>query len=185
MRKYRNVERKQRSLQMLPEFKADLRYGLRIMRKSPGFSTIAVLTLALGIGANAAMFGIVYGVLYRPLSFPDEARIAAVHMNFSPQNNPRGNLSIADFVDWQTNNTSFERLAAYSRSRFTLTGETQAEQVAGAAVTADFFSILGLQPILGRTFQPGDDAAGGPNLVVISASLWRRRFGGTRGVIGR
>jgi putative ABC transport system permease protein len=163
----------------------DVRYGLRMMRKSPGFSAVAILTLALGIGANSAIFGIVYGLLYRPLPFPDEGRIALVHMHFSPQNNPRGNLSVADFVDWKNGNTVFEQVAAYSRSRFTLTGESEAEEVAGAAVTADFFSILGMKPILGRTFQPGDDSAAGPNLVVISASLWQRRFGGSRDAIGR
>jgi putative ABC transport system permease protein len=172
-------------LQLLHDFQADLRYGLRMMRKSPGFAAVAVLTLALGIGANSAMFSIVYGLLYRPLPFPEEDRIAMVHMNFSPQNNPRGNLSLADFVDWQNGNTAFEQVAAYSRSRFTLTGETQAEQVAGAGVTANFFSILGLRPTLGRTFQPGDDAAGGANLVVISESLWQRRFHGASDLIGR
>lgn len=178
-------DRKERRLQLLPDVQADARYGLRMMRKSPGFSAIAVLTLALGIGANTAIFGIVYGLLFRPLPFPDEAHIAMVHMNFAPQNNPRGNLSIADFVDWQSGNTVFERVAAYSRSRFTLTGDGQAEQVAGAAVTADFFSVLGLKPTLGRAFQAGDDSASGSNIAVISASLWHRRFGGSRGVIGR
>jgi len=102
----------------------DVRYGLRMMRKSPGFSAVAILTLALGIGANSAIFGIVYGLLYRPLPFPDEGRIALVHMHFSPQNNSRGNLSVADFVDWKNGNTVFEQVAAYSRSRFTLTGES-------------------------------------------------------------
>ena len=170
---------------VLRDLRADVRYGLRMMRKSRGFTLVAVLTLALGIGANSAMFAILYGILYRPLPFADESRTAMVHMNFSPQNNPRGNLCVADFLDWRNGNTAFSQVAAYSRSRFTLTGEVQAEQVAGATVTGDFFSILGLHPILGSTFQPGDDAATGPNLVVISASLWHRRFGGERDVIGR
>jgi putative ABC transport system permease protein len=170
---------------VLNDLRADVRYGLRGMRKSPGFALVAVLTLALGIGANSAMFALVYGILYRPLPFAAESGIAMVHMNFSPQNNPRGNLCIADFLDWRNGNTAFSQVAAYGRSRFTLTGDIQAEQVAGASVTSDFFSILGLRPILGRTAQPGDDATSSPNLVLISASLWRRRFAGTRDVIGR
>ncbi len=183
--RYKEEGRHARKLQFIHDFRTDISYGLRMMRKAPGFTAVAVLTLALGIGVNSAMFGIVYGLLYRALPYPDEGRIAAVHMNFSPQNSPRGNLSIADFVDWQNGNTAFEQVAAYGRSRFTLTGEGEAEQVAGAAVTADFFSILGMKPVLGRTFQPGDDSAASPNLVVISASLWQRRFKGSREVIGR
>jgi predicted permease len=185
MERYKEERRQARQLQFFHDFRSDVLYGLRMLRKSPGFTAVAVSTLALGIGANSAMFGILYGLLYRPLPFPDESRIAAVHMNFSPQNNPRGNLSVADFVDWQNGNTVFEDVAAYSRNRFTLTGEGQAEEVAGSAVTADFFSILGIKPVLGRTFQPGDDAASGPSLVVITASLWQRRFTGSRDAIGR
>lgn len=185
MERYKEEGRQARRLQFVHDFRVDVLYGLRMMRKAPGFTAVAVLTLALGIGANSATFGIVYGLLYRPLPFPDESRIAAVHMNFSPQNSPRGNLSVADFVDWQNGNTVFERVAAYSRSRFTLTGEGQAEEVSGAAVTAAYFSILDMKPILGRTFQPGDDAASGPSLVVITASLWQRRFSSSRDAIGR
>lgn len=185
MERYKGESRQARRFQFFHDLRADVRYGLRMMSRSPGFTIVSVLTLALGIGANSAMFGIVYGLLYRPLPYPDEGRIAVVHMNFSPQNSPRGNLSIADFVDWQNGNTVFEQVAAYGRSRFTLTGDGEAEQVAGAVVSADFFSILGMKPVLGRTFHPGDDAANGPGLVVINASLWQRRFGGSRDAIGR
>src|SRR5689334_10030829 len=185
MERYKEEGRQARKLQLFHDFRSDILYGLRIMRKSPGFTIVAVITLALGIGANSAMFGVVYGLLYRPLPFPEEKRIAVVHMNFSPQNNPRGNLSVADFVDWQNSNTAFAQVAAYGRSRFTITGEKEAEAVGGAAVTADYFSILGMKPILGRVFRPGDDSATGPNLVVISASLWQRRYAGSRDAIGR
>src|ERR1700743_219630 len=185
MERYKEEGRQARKFQLLHDFRADIRYGLRMMRKAPGFTAVAVLTLALGIGANSAMFGIVYGLLYRPLPYPDESRIAAVHMNFSPQNNPRGNLCVADFVDWQNSNTAFEKVAAFGRSRFTLTGEGYPEEVTGASVTADYFSIRGMQPILGRTFQPGDDAPTSSNLAVITASLWQRRFNNSRDVIGR
>src|SRR5215813_2041449 len=185
LERYKEEGRQARKFQVLHDLQADVRYGLRMMRKAPGFTAVAVLTLALGIGANSGMFGIIYGLLYRPLPYPGESRIAAVHLHFSPQNNPRGNLSLADFADWKNSNTAFEQVAIYSRSRFTLTGSGEAEQVAGAAVTADYSSILRMQPILGRTFQPGDDSAASPPQVVISASLWQRRFGSASDIVGR
>src|ERR1041385_7178281 len=183
--RYKEEGRHARKFQVFHDFKSDVRYGLRMMRRAPGFTAVAVLTLALGIGANSAMFGIVYGLLYRPLPYPEEDRIASVHMSFSPQNSPRGNLSVADFLDWQNGNTTFEKVVAYGISRFALTGEGGPEEVTGATVTADYFSILGIQPILGRSFQPADDSASSTNLVVITASLWQRRYGGSRDVIGR
>ena len=172
-------------LRMRDQLRADLRYGLRNMLRNRGFTIVAVLTLALGIGANSAMFGILYGLLYRPLPFPDDDRLVMVHMNFAPQNSRRGTLSVADFVDWRDANTAFEQVATYTTTRSTLTGEGQAEDVGGAIVSADFFSILRTRPILGRTFEAGDDSATAPNLVVIGASLWQRRFGASLDVIGR
>src|ERR1041385_3410990 len=183
--RYKDEGRSSRRFHFLHILGTDTRYGLRMMRKTPGFTMVAMITLALGIGANSGMFGIVYGLLYRPLPFPDESRIASVHMHFSPQNNPRGNLSLADFADWKNGNTAFEQVAIYARSRFTLTGSGEAEQVAGAAVTADYFSILKMKPVLGRAFQPGDASAASPNLVPISESLWHRRFAGVSDPIGR
>ena len=183
--RYKEEGRQARKFQVFHDFKSDVRYGLRMMRRAPGFTSVAVLTLALGIGANSAMFGIVYGLLYRPLPYPEESRIVSVHMNFSPQNSPRGNLSVADFLDWQNGNTAFEKVAAYGISRFALTGEGRPEEVTGATVTADYFSILGIRPILGRNFQAGDDGPSSTNFLVITASLWQRRFGGSRDVIGR
>src|SRR3954447_533586 len=164
--------------QRIERLSQDTKFGLRMLRKAPALTAIAVLTLALGIGANSAMFGIVYGLLYRPLPFPEAEKIAAVHMDFSPQNERRGTMCVADFVDWQKANSAFEKVAAYGPGRFTLTGNLQAEEVAGASVTADYFSILGTKPIVGRTFQAGDDSASAVSLVVISESLWRRRFDG-------
>ncbi len=183
--RYKEEGRQAQRFQVLHDFKSDVRYGLRMMRRAPGFTAVAVLTLALGIGANSAMFGIVYGLLYRPLPYPEESRIVSVHMSFSPQNSPRGNLSVADFLDWQNGNTAFEKVAAYGISRFALTGEGRPEEVTGATVTANYFSILGVRPILGRNFQAGDDGPSSANFLVITASLWQRRFGGSRDVIGR
>jgi predicted permease len=163
----------------------DIGFAFRVMRKSPLSSAVTILTLALGIGANSAMFGIVYGLLFRPLPFPEEDRIAIVHMHFAPQNNPRGNMSLADFVDWRSANHSFEKVAAYSPSRFVLTGSDASEEVVGALVTADYFSVLGTSPIVGHTFATGDDSPSSPAQVVISESLWKRRFQRAPDVVGR
>ena len=163
----------------------DLGFAWRVMRKHRLTTLTTLLTLALGIGGNAAMFGIIYGVLLRPLPFPDEHTIAIVHMHFSPQNNSRGNMSLADFADWQANHYSFEHVAAYSASRFILTGGDKAEQVIGASVTADYFTVLEIAPLLGQTFHAGDDSPSAPPKAIISASLWQRRFHDDPNVIGR
>jgi predicted permease len=163
----------------------DVGFALRMMRKSPLTTAVTILTLALGIGANSAMFGIVYGLLFRPLPFPDEDRIAIVHMHFAPQNNPRGNMSLADFVDLRSSTHSFEKVAAYSPTRFVLSGSNDPEEVSGALVTADYFAVLGTAPELGHTFQEGDDSATAPAKIVISESLWRRRFQRATDVVGR
>jgi predicted permease len=170
---------------MVESVAQDVTFALRVMRRSPVTSAITVLTLALGIGANSAMFGIVYGMLFKPLPFEDEQRIAVVHMHFAPQNNPRGNMSLADFVDWKANNRSFEKVAAYSPSRFVLSGSDRTEEVVGALVTADYFSVLRMRPTVGRTFVEGDDSSAAPAQVVISESLWQRRFQRTSDVVGK
>jgi putative ABC transport system permease protein len=108
LEKYKEEGRHARRFQLLHDLRADVIYGLRMMRKSSGFTAVAVATLALGIGANSAMFGIVYGMLYRPLPYPEAGRIAVVHMNFAPQNARRGALSLADYVDWKNAVTTFE-----------------------------------------------------------------------------
>ncbi len=170
---------------VLRDVVADARFGMRVLLRAPAFSITAVLTLALGIGVTAAVFSLVYGVLYRPLPFPNAERIAMVYVHFSPQNNPRGTMSLADFADWRAQNTSFEKVAAYTTTRFIVGGEGASEQVAGASVTADFFAVLGTKPLLGRTFLPGEDSAAAAKSVVLSESLWRRRFAADREVVGR
>lgn len=154
----------------------DLRYAIRTLSKSPGFTAVAVLALALGIGANAAMFSVSFGVLMRPLNYPQADRVALVFMDWLHRNNPRANLSMADFLDWRSQNHAFEDPSAFSISRFDLTSPGLPEQVRGATVTAGVFSALRVQPLLGRLFLPGDDRPGAPRLAVIGESLWRRRF---------
>jgi predicted permease len=163
----------------------DVRYGLRAMCKSPGFTAVAILTLALGIGANTAIFSVIYGVLLRPLPYPQADRIGKVWMHFSPQNLPHGPLSPADYFDWRARNRAFEDPSAFTNSFFDLTGIRTPRQGVGARVTAGFFSTMAVRAILGRTFLPSEDSGTSPNLVVIGESLWRREFGADKSVIGR
>src|SRR5215469_11153518 len=145
----------------------------------------ALLTLGLGIGANTASFSVVYGVLLEPMPYPSADRIGKVWLHFSPQNLPHGPLSVADYLDWRARNHAFENLSAFTNSFFDLRGVGTPRQVAGASVTSGFFSIMQVPPILGRTFQPGEDSGTSASLVVIGESLWRRVFGADKSVIGR
>jgi putative ABC transport system permease protein len=163
----------------------DLRYGVRLLARSPGFAAVAVLALALGIGANAAIFSVVYGVLLRPLSYPEAGRLVLVSRHFSRSNFPYGNLCLADYLDWRAGNRAFEDPAVYERRRFDLTGTSEPEQLGGAAVTAGFFSAFRVRPLLGRAFRAGEDGSAKERLAVLSESLWRRRFGGDPRVLGQ
>jgi putative ABC transport system permease protein len=163
----------------------DLRYAIRTLARSPSFTIVALMALALGIGANTAIFSVVYGVLFRTLPYPDSENLAAVFVHFSPQNNVRGNLSVADYLDWKRQNHAFATTAAYTSARFDLTGAGEPEQVIGAAVTGDFFSTFGMRPLAGRVFRPDEDKPGSDRTVVLSEALWRRRFGGSSQAIGQ
>ena len=171
---------------MLEELMQDVRYAARTLRNNPGFAAVAVLALALGIGANTAMFSVVYGILLRPLPYPDADRVAVVYMHWLPWDNPRGNMSMADFLDWKSQTTSFEDPSLYAAmgQRFDLTGGGASEQVYGASATAGFFTTLRAHPIVGRTFLPGEDLPTSARVAVIGASLWQRRFGGRADVLG-
>jgi putative ABC transport system permease protein len=165
----------------------DLRYGARMLRKQPGFTFVAVLTLALGIGANTAIFSMVNAVLLRPLPYHDPARITMLWSD-----NPAIQLGLrelpptnADIVDWREQNQVFERIAAYRSSFANLSAEGEAERVGGAAVTFDFFPLLGIDPILGRTFTAEEDQPDKNRVVVISHGLWRRGFGGDPNILGK
>ena len=165
---------------------ADIRYALRVLRKSPGFALIVVLALALGIGANTAIFSVVNAVLLRALPFPDAGHIVMV---WSP--NPQIVLGVdelppsaADFADWRRQNQVFERLAAVNSRQFNLTGEGEPEREGGAEITADFFPVLGVKPQRGRWFTAEEDQPG-KRVAVISHALWQRRYGSDTGIIGR
>src|SRR5262245_54942000 len=172
----KEIYRDQRGIPLYETVARDARQALRSLRRNPAFTLVAVLTLTLGIGANTAIFSITHGILLRELPYRDADRLTTVVMTNVQQQAMRMPFSIADYLDWREQNTVFEKAAAYSYERFTLTGNSQAEQVPGAFVTADFFSVLRAQAQLGRTFARDDDQPGKTSSIVISHGLWQRLF---------
>src|SRR5262245_60709845 len=164
----------------------DLRYGARMLLKKPGFTLIAVLTLALGIGANTAIFSVVNAVLLRPLPFPGSERLTLVFLKNPETASGRGGYGNADFQALRERNQSFEKIAAVSPgNRFSLTGGGAPEQVIGAAVTAGFFDALGVRPQRGRTFLVGEDKPGSPRTVVVSHSFWEKYLSSNPDAVGQ
>lgn len=163
----------------------DLKYAVRLMLKQPGFTAVAVVTLALGIGANTAIFTVVDAALLRSLPYREPERL--VHLWESKQNRDfdRREASFPDFLDWRAQSTEvFEGVAGYNNRSFTLTGEGGPERVMGAAVTDNFFDVLGVRPAAGRAFLPGEDKPEAAPTVVLGHGLWQRRFGGDPKVVG-
>jgi len=161
----------------------DIRFALRQLRRSPGFAAVTVITLALGIGANTAIFSVVNEVLLNPLPFHDAGRI--VSMFEATRNFPKGSISYPNFLDWQRDNRSFAAMAAYRWIDGGITGVGQPENVRAQRVSATFLPILGVNPILGRNFTAGEDRRGANPTVLISEGLWKRKFGSNRNVIGQ
>jgi putative ABC transport system permease protein len=155
----------------------DIRYGVRMLLKKPGFTLVAVITLALGIGANAAIFSVVNTVLLRPLPFKEPERLMMIRETKLPQF-PEFSIAPGNFLDWKKQNTVFERLVAFRGSSFNLIGTGDPERLRGMAVTEGFFATLGVQPQLGRDFLPEEDQPGHNNVMILSHGLWQRRFGG-------
>ncbi|HEX4696404.1 MAG TPA: ABC transporter permease [Candidatus Udaeobacter sp.] len=162
----------------------DLRYGLRTLLKNPGFTIVAVCALALGIGANSAIFSVVNAVLLRPLPFKNPEQLVMVWENAAHQGFPKNTPSPLNFLDWQRQNTVFTGMAAMCERSFNLTGVGEPERVDGRRVSANLFDLLGVPASLGRTFVQEDDRPGA-HVVVLSDSLWKRRFGSDPSVIGR
>ena len=165
----------------------DLRYGARMLLKKPSFTLIAIITLALGIGANTAIFSVVNAVLLRPLPYKDPAQLAILWERKSLRGFERNSVAGHEYPEWKRQNHVFEEMAAitWSGGVHNLTGTGDPAVVYGPRVAAEFFSVMGVQPILGRTFQPEEDQAGANRVVILSYSLWQNRFGGEPGVIGR
>jgi putative ABC transport system permease protein len=162
----------------------DLRYGWRGLWKSRGFTSVAVLSLALGIGANTAIFSLVNAVLLKPLAYSNPESLVMVWEDATSAGFPRNQPAPANFNDWRAQNQTFESMAALDWREFNLTGVVRPERVIAYGVTADFFRLLGVNPLLGRTFQLDEDAPGANRVVVISHKFWQNRFGGDRGIIG-
>ena len=160
----------------------DLKFAFRFLRKSPGFTFVAVLILAVGIGATTAIFSATRAVLLRPLAFPEPDRLVRV---FSVVRGHRSTVSPPDFTDWHDQSTVFAGLAAINEGSFALTGDGPAEQVPGASVTGDFFGVMRATPLLGRALGDADAQVGAPHVVVLGYRLWQRRFGGDSSVIGK
>ena len=170
---------------MLESTLHDLRFGCRTLSKSIGFTAVVILALALGIGANTAMFSVAYGILMRPLPYPDADRVALVYMHFSPQNFDRGTMCIADYQDWKAQNHAFQEPSIFSSRRMDLTSTGEPEQVQGAFVSAGFFSTMQVAPLIGRVFLPGEDRPNSASVAVLSEPLWRRRFSASPAVLGQ
>ncbi len=179
----KSAYREQRGLPLLETFTQDAIYGLRVLRKNPGFTFVVVLTLALGIGANTALFSIVNGVLLHPLPYPHPEELVTV--DASKPNFFHGSISYPNFRDWQRENHTFAALAVFRYTGFTVTGAGDAERVKALYVSSDFFSILGARPALGRLFAEGEDEPGHSPIVIIGAGLWARKFGSRADVLGK
>ena len=164
-------------------FWQDVRYGLRVLLKNPGFTAVAILTLALGIGANTALFSVVNAVLLNPLPFANSDELVAVYA--SSPTSEQNSISYLNFLDWQKENHSFAPLSAFRADDYNMVGAGEPQRVHIHMVSADFFPMLGLQPILGRTFRPEEDKAGAGPVTVISDGLWKRKFASSQDVLGK
>jgi predicted permease len=164
-------------------FWQDVRFGLRVLLKNPAFTAIAVLTLALGIGANTALFSVVNGVLLNPLPFPNPDQLISLYGKTAQFD--QGSISYPNFLDWQKDNHSFSSLGAFRTEEYNLTGQGEPERLHGHMISADFFPALGIKPLLGRNILPEEDQAGGAPVVVIGDGLWKRKFGLSPEVLGK
>lgn len=164
----------------------DIKHSLRGLRRQPGFTATVVLTLAIGIGGNAAIFGAVNAVLLRPLPFANPDQLVRIYKtNQTQPNQMGGTVSPPDHVDYRRANVSFTDVAAYAESAYPLTGQGPAEQISGAQITGGFFAVMATAPAFGRTITDDDDRQGAGDVVVLSHALWARRFGRDPGIVGR
>jgi putative ABC transport system permease protein len=163
----------------------DLRFGVRVLWKNPGFTIVAVLTLALGIGANTAIFSIVNAVVLRPLPFKDPDRIMLLLGNNPQRELLQNGVTPPDFLDWRTQSRSFSEMAAFESTIFRHTADTGAERLNGYSVTANFFDLLGEKPLLGRVFTADEEKPGNNNVAILSETVWRRHFGADPGIVGQ
>jgi predicted permease len=174
----------ERKTNMFADLNQDVRYGARMLLKNPGFTVIAVLALALGIGANSAIFSVVNGLLLRPLPYKNPNQLVVIWENATHLGFPKNTPSPANFLDWQKQTTVFDGMGAFAERTFNLTGVGEPDRLDGRRVSANLFALLGVQPILGRSFVQEDDKPG-TKVALLNESLWKRRFGSDPAVIGR
>ena len=177
--------RRQRGVPALEDLWQDLRYAARVLAKRPGFTLVAVATVALGVGATTAIFSVVNSVLLRPLPYKDPERIVQVWENNPKRGWTRDTISPLNFEDWRTQARAFEAVSAYEYESFVLTGGQEPERLGGILASSDFFRVIGVEPAIGRAFLPGEDRAGAGRVAVISDRLWQRRFGSRADVLNQ
>ena len=175
--------REARGIHTLETLWQDVCYGLRTLRKNPGFTSVALLTIALGIGANTAIFSVVYGVLLRPLPYSDSGRL--IVLNETTPLVGTVSVSYPNFQDWRSQTRAFSAMAAVASIEFNLAGASQPENISGDAVSANYLSLLGVRPLLGRDFDPSEDRPGAAPVAMLTYPLWQSHFGGQQDVIGR
>src|SRR5450759_412116 len=161
----------------------DLRYGFRTLRKNPGFTPLAIRALALGIGANTAIFSVVNGVLLRPLSYPEADRLLTIFETTAEFN--RTSVSYPNYLDWRRESRSFTDMGAYRSHDLNFTGAGEPEQVSGEFVSASLFPVRGVTPFLGRNFLPEEDRQGAACAVMLTYGFWKRRFAADANILGR
>ncbi|HEV2290159.1 MAG TPA: ABC transporter permease [Candidatus Acidoferrales bacterium] len=162
----------------------DLRFGFRSLKANPGFSAVIILTLALGIGANTAIFSVVYGVLLRPLPYPQPDRITQLSVSYNGKLDYSG-FTAREFAFWKSHSEPFQYVAATTQAGFNLSSGEQPLRVRALRVSSDYFRVLGAEPALGRTFSPDEDSPSGPNTAILSYGLWKSQFGSENGIIGK
>jgi putative ABC transport system permease protein len=176
--------RDQESIPFVENLLLDLKYGLRMLRKAPGFTAVAVITLALGIGANTAVFSIVYGVLFRPLPYPQPQRIVELTES-SPRGSGEKDVTYDELQFLQEHNSPFQFLAGYTVQGYNLRVGNKTERVKGQPVSSDYFHVLGIRPVLGRDFLADDNMGNGAHVAILSYGMWQRQMSGDRETIGR
>ena len=163
----------------------DIRYALRLMRRTPLFTAAVLLTVALAIAANTTIFSVVYAVLLKPLPYAEPNRILQVFEKNDRMNILNNGASALNFKDWREQQRAFENIAGISFASYTLTGSAEPEQLAGNLISASLTQVLGVRPIVGRAFTRDEEKLGAPAVAMLGEGLWKRRFGADRGIIGR
>src|SRR5262245_11435099 len=161
----------------------DLRFALRTFRKNPGFTCAAVLTLALGIGANTAVYSVIDGVLMHPIPFPDPDGLVVLYQ--AGTTSEKNSVSYPNLLDWQQRTQTFEAIAGWRNDAFTLTGRGTAEALIGAMVSSNFLSVLRVEPLYGRMFTKEEDQRGGTRVALLGEDFWKRRFNADRNIVGQ